>query len=71
MLTDSPPVSEHNLPPHATEDASPTRQCHAIIEPRDDDVDLVTMYSTAPEDSKLTAWLSTTADCCNSLEEMR
>jgi len=64
-------VSEHNLPPHATEDAPPTRQCHTIIESRDDAADLITVYSTAPEDSKLTAWLSTTADCCDNVEEMR
>jgi hypothetical protein len=29
------------------------------------------VYSTAPEDSKLTAWLSATADSCERLEEMR
>ena len=71
MLTNSSHVSEHNFPPHATDDGTPTRQCHTIIEPRDDADDLITVYSTAPEDSKLTAWLSATADSCERLEEMR
>ena len=71
MLTDSPPVTTHNLPPHATDDGAPRRQCHTIIEPRDDAADLITVYSAAPEDSKLTAWLSATANSCEQLEEMR
>ncbi|ERH00425.1 MAG: hypothetical protein J07HN6_02044 [Halonotius sp. J07HN6] len=64
-------MSEHNFPPHATDAVLPTRQCHTIIEPRDDRADLITVYSTAPEDSKLTTWLSATADSCERLEEMR
>ena len=71
MLTNSSHVSEHKFPPHATDDGTPTRQCHTIIEPRDDADDLITVYSTVPEDSKLTAWLSATADSCEQLEEMR
>jgi hypothetical protein len=70
LLTDSLPVTAHTFPPHATDDGAPTRQCHTIIEPRDD-ADLITVCSTAPEDSKLTAWLSATADSCERLEEMR
>ena len=64
-------MTAHNLPPDATDDGEPTRQCHTIIEPRDDATDLITVYSTAPEDSKLTAWLSATTNSCEQLEEMR
>ena len=64
-------MTAHTFPPHATDDGAPTRQCHTIIEPRDENDDLMTVYSTAPEDSKLTAWLSATANSCERLEEMR
>ena len=64
-------MTTHDLPPHATDDGAPTRQCHTIIEPRDGEADLITVYSTAPEDSKLTAWLSATANSYERLEEMR
>lgn len=67
MQTDQT-VSEHSQRRPSTSD-SRDEQCHAIIEQSDDQPDLCTIYSTAPEDSVVTTWISAEAGAFDFLED--
>ena len=47
------------------------RNCHAVVEEREDRADLCTIYSTAPADPLSTTWLTAAAGSFESLEACR
>ncbi len=55
--------------PRAVEHPAP--ECVAIVESLDSEPDLCTVYSTAPEDSLVTAWISAYEGSYCTLEDAR
>ena len=66
-------MSKHSHPTPSTDDtpAAPDAQCHAIIDERDDQPTVCTLYSTAAGDSVTTTWISAEGGSYVSLEEHR
>ncbi|ELY99656.1 DUF7511 domain-containing protein [Natrialba aegyptia] len=58
--TGSPPAVEHPAP-----------ECIAIVESTDSEPNLCMIYSIAPEDSLVTAWISAHEDSYCTLEDAR
>lgn len=61
-------VTDIRAPP-ATEQS--TNECHTIVESTDSGPDLCTIYSTASEDSLVTAWISAREGSYCALEDVR
>ncbi|MFO7834189.1 MAG: hypothetical protein R6V31_09085 [Halohasta sp.] len=63
-------MTDHSQRRRSTSDSRGV-QCHAIIEKSDDQPTLCTIYSTAPDDSILTTWISAEAGAFDFLEDRR
>ena len=63
-------VTDHDQRRRAASD-SRDAQCHAVIEPSDDQPDLCTIYSTAPDDSMTTTWITAEEGSYTNPEEHR